>query len=74
MTPLQFRSAVAIDKEKISIQSLIQEIQNGQYFNKKVATDDGKRGLKDELKPEYQEVIDLLKARIDSLNEKLLAL
>lgn len=74
MTPLQYRAAVAIEKEKMAIQTIIEDIKVGQHFNRKVTTGPGTRGLKDEMKPEYQPVIDLLKARIDELNNQLLAL
>lgn len=74
MTPIQYRSAVAIDREKMSIQSIIEDIQTGRNFVRHVSMGPNTRGLKTEMKPEYQPIIDLLKARIEELDKQLIAL
>lgn len=63
MTPLQFRAAVNIDKEKMCVQALIEEVKNQSRFH-----------VGNELKPEYQAIVYALEAQIKVLNDKILAL
>lgn len=63
MTPIQFRTAVLIDKEKMCVQALIEDVKNQSRFH-----------VGNELKPEYKAIVDALEAQIKVLNDKILAI
>jgi hypothetical protein len=69
MTHDQFKKAESIEKEKLSVMSIIEDIRSCRYFNRHLPH--GDRGLRQELKPSYEIIVDALKARIKELESEL---
>lgn len=69
MTKEQFSKAQKINSESDIVWKMIYDITQTSQFNDHWADD--KRGLKSVLKPQYQNIVDLFKQRVNELEKEM---
>lgn len=72
MTREQYNKAERIQKERLYLQSMVQDVQSTKHFQQvKPNNTPGYRGIDWEMKPEYNDLVSWLKHRIIDLDREM---